>query len=313
MASPETCLICGYEEFEIRSGGSSREYVCLCQRCGSYSATHEFLLFHEDRNFESKMHLLSGLVREINEDGGSPNILYKNLNELLADSRIPKDDDTEAKAGKIINYLRRKSKHYGNAIGVHLHRDRSIAYAVNAEEFDALIGFLQDTGLITGDFMRGTTGRVVDAEAEFVLTAKGWKESRNDESRQQSEQAFIAIRFENDADPFIEAIEEAITEAGYKPMCIKEKHYPERVMDKALGEIRKSRFVVVDLTKNRCAVSFEAGFAYALGIETIPIFQKGEEKVEDFYVKHFKYLEYVDPADLKQRVLEAIKARVPKN
>lgn len=259
------------------------------------------------------MHLLSGLVREINEDGGEPDILYKNLEQLLADSRIPNDEDAEKKAEKLLKYLRRKSKHYGETVSIHLERDRSVAYAFNDNEFYALISLLNDAGLVEGNFMKIATsgGDIINSDADLTLTATGWKEGRQDDSRLKSEQGFIAIRFDDDADPFIAAIEEAITEAGYKHMCIKEKHYPERVMDKAIGEIRQSRFVVVDLTENRCAVSFEAGFAYALGIETISVCQKGH-RVEDFYAKHFKYVEYVDAADLKEKVLEAIKARVPK-
>ncbi len=311
---PKTCPVCGYERFSGQASGSSREYFCECDRCGQYYATTEFLLFGDAREYVDKKHLLSGLIREINEEGGIPKILYKDLPSLLSDSRIPKDDDAEKKARKILTYIRRKSRHYGHTVTLHLERDRAIAYAINDQEFDALLRLLEDSGLIEGGFLKTDTsaGEIIDSEGVLALTALGWKEGKTDESRLKSEQGFIAIRFDDDADPFITAIEEAITESGYKPMCIKEKHYPERVMDKAIGEIRNSRFLVVDLTKNRCAVSFEAGFAYALEIETISVCQKGE-KVEDFYAKHFKYVEYEDAADLKQKVLEAISARIPKD
>lgn len=313
-STPIICPICSYERFSINTSGSSREYSCECERCGKYSTTKDFLLFENATGYADKKHLLSGFIREINEEGNTPYIMQKDIESLLSDSRIPNDDDAEQKAKKILKYVRRQSKHYGYAVGLHLKRDRAIAYAVNDQEFDALIKLLLDGGLIEGGFprMSSFTGDIIEHQGQVVLTSQGWKEGKIDESRFQSDQAFIAIRFDDDANPFIAALEEAVRESGYKPMCIKEKHYPERVMDKAIGEIRNSRFVIVDLTKNRCAVSFEAGFAYALGIETISVCHK-DENVEDFYAKHFKYTEYENADDLKQKVIEAIKARIPQD
>src|SRR3972149_11187947 len=72
METPSNCPICGFGQFETRVGGSSREYTCNCNRCGNYYTTHEFLLFHHDRKYDGMWHKLSGLIREINEDGEVP-------------------------------------------------------------------------------------------------------------------------------------------------------------------------------------------------------------------------------------------------
>ncbi|MDD5041714.1 MAG: hypothetical protein PHX87_05045 [Candidatus Peribacteraceae bacterium] len=313
MSISGECPICAYKQATLTVRGSSLEFECVCKRCGRYFTTHEFVTSHDEK-YKGKWHLLSGLVREINEEGNAPDIMYKALGELFADSRIPQDDDVQGKARKILSYLKRHSQYYGSSVSLNLEEDISIGYAKNHLEFDALIRLLRDSNLLEGGFPKTSVdnGDYIDDEGVVTLTAEGWQVAKNENvERLRSLQGFIAIRFDDDADPYIEAIENAIRATGYQPQCIKEKHYPERVMDKAIGEIRRSRFIVVDLTQNRCAVSFESGFAYALGIECIPVWQKGTEKVEDFYSKHYKYIEYTDATDLQKQVEEAIRARIP--
>jgi len=313
MDLPKDCPICGHTGFSIHAAGSSREHVCECARCGKYFTTHDFLLFRHDEKYLGKWHMLSGLVREINEiNNNHPLVMYKELDELLEDSRIPKDDDIQAKSGKILRYLRDKSPNYGAKVELHLERDRSVAYAVDQNEFVALLRLLDDSGYINAEIISAmeNTGELVAPQVETSLTAQGWELARGlGQEVIDSQQGFIAIRFDDDADSFIEAIEKGIKNAGFEPECIKEKHYPERVMDKALGEIRRSKFVIVDLTKNRCAVSFEAGFAHALGIECIFFCQKDEE-VEDFYPKNYKYVKYKNEEDLQQKVEEVVRSRI---
>lgn len=178
----KSCPICGFAKFEMRTGGSSREHTCECERCGRYYTTHEFLLFHHDRNYAGKWHLLSGLIREMNEGGESPEIMYKELETWFADSRIPKDDDADSKAQKILKYLRHKSSHFGSDVSVYLQSDRSIAYARNDEEFDALMRLLRDKGYLTGGFSRTRVdqGDFIDEIGTVSLTHEGWQLAQRD-------------------------------------------------------------------------------------------------------------------------------------
>jgi nucleoside 2-deoxyribosyltransferase len=111
----------------------------------------------------------------------------------------------------------------------------------------------------------------------------------------------------------IVAIEGAIREAGFKSMCIRGEHFSERIMDKALGEIRTSRFIVVDLTGARGSVFFEAGFAHGLGIEAIYVFKDdgtGNNTSLEFYVKHYQCYKYKSTEELRSILVDAIRARM---
>jgi nucleoside 2-deoxyribosyltransferase len=70
-------------------------------------------------------------------------------------------------------------------------------------------------------------------------------------------------------DPWTKAIEPAISEAGYRPDRIDRIHHNNKIDDEIIAMIRKSRFVVADLTGNRGGVYFEAGFAIGLGTPVV--------------------------------------------
>ncbi|MES2223596.1 MAG: hypothetical protein V4469_01525 [Patescibacteria group bacterium] len=133
----------------------------------------------------------------------------------------------------------------------------------------------------------------------------------------KSNQIFIASWFDSSTDSSITAIEEGIREAGFEPRCIKDEHFSEPIMDKALGEIRKSRLVVVDLTGKRPSVFFEAGFAHGAEIETVYVYKKDEKSTTDlsleFYVKHYKCYSYSNTEELKEKVKDIITARIKSN
>ena len=66
-----------------------------------------------------------------------------------------------------------------------------------------------------------------------------------------------------------EGIKLAIEDAGYKPMRIDRKPDLDKIDDEIIGEIRRSLFLVADMTHGddgaRGGVYYEAGFAYGLG------------------------------------------------
>lgn len=83
-------------------------------------------------------------------------------------------------------------------------------------------------------------------------------------------------------------------------------------MDKALSEIRKSKFLVVDLTGSSPNVFFEIGFAFGLGKDIIFVYKDEKEKKLEFYVKHYQCYKYKEPAELVEIVKNAIDARISK-
>ena len=95
------------------------------------------------------------------------------------------------------------------------------------------------------------------------------------------------------------AIQRAVEAAGYVPIRVDEDEYTGGVMDKVISELRNSRFVVADFTRNRGGVYYEAGFAAGLGIPVIHLCNARclDDASDDrlhFDVQHLNFLTWED-------------------
>ncbi|MGZ9189558.1 MAG: hypothetical protein ACXW39_05830 [Nitrospira sp.] len=108
-------------------------------------------------------------------------------------------------------------------------------------------------------------------------------------------------------------IARAIEKAGYKPFRIDEEEHVDRVDDRIIAEIRRSRFVVADFTsepdKPRGGVYFEAGFAHGRGIPVIWTCREDMiDKQLHFDTRQFNHLVWSTSEDLCDRLKTRIEA-----
>jgi nucleoside 2-deoxyribosyltransferase len=301
------CPLCKSTSIEKVKEGPD-VYFIACNRCGEFLIARECLIFSDVREkIYSIGYLLSGLSRELYEIGEEkPFFQVKNLDDYLKHYLLPNKDSVEDKAKKFLQRIRERTTYYGQRIEIDYEKDYSLAYAQNIQEFWALLDLLGDSGLTKNDLPTGIGG--------VILTATGWDLTNKAKlSKNEGEQAFVAVWFDESMNESVRAIEEAIEESGHKSICIKNEHFSERIMDKALSEIRKSRFIVVDLTGDRNSVFFEAGFAFGLGIEAIYVYKITEAtkgSTLEFYVKHYKCYGYNNYQELKDTLITAIGARI---
>ena len=284
-------------------------YRIQCPRCGEYKISDECFRYLEHPYPDA--YLLSGLVRELNGLGvdQEPEFLTGEIENLKKSYPVPNPNDIEAKARKFLERVRERTGYFGQHITINYENDYPLAYAKNVSEFVALLEFLGEKNLVTTD-----TETSVDCLV--TLTANGWSLVGSLEvTNKGSQQGFVAAWFHESMNESITAAEEAIAESGYTPVCIKNEHFSEKIMDKALAEIRKSRFVVIDLTGARNSVFFEAGFAFGLNVETIYVYKDepgGTGLPPEFYVRHYQCYKYDTAAGLKELLKDAIAARMKK-
>lgn len=115
----------------------------------------------------------------------------------------------------------------------------------------------------------------------ILVTNKGLEYIEEKSSTVLSKQAFVAMWFNPDENVkackynmqkvYTQAIEPAISQSKdkYTAMKIDCKEHCNDINDEMIAEIRKSKFLIADLTGYRGGVYFEAGFAYGLGIPVI--------------------------------------------
>ncbi len=312
MSEIKKCPLCQYQKVEFTALSTYDEFRIKCPRCGEYLATEDFINFFDKEKLVEIGYVLSGLSRELIENKERLELNTKNTESLAKDYPVPNLSKLEEKANKFLERLKGKTTYFGEEVNFgNVDLIYPLAYAKNVREFKSLLQLLQEKKFINLDIINLKNNRLV-----VSLLADGWNLTNNLKSiNQESERGFIAIWFPEDGsmDQSITAIEEGIRESGYAPICIKDKYFSERIMDKALAEIRKSRFVIIDLTGNRNSVFFEAGFAHGLGIEAIYIYRDlPEETSLEFYVKHYQCYKYNDHNELKDLIKNAIMARIGK-
>jgi len=158
----------------------------------------------------------------------------------------------------------------------------------------------------------------------LVLTFEGHSRLEDlQKPKTDSKKGFMAMWFDPSMDQAWEkGFEPGIRDAGYEPVRIDEKQHINKIEDEIIAEIRRSRFVVADLTHGdkgvRGGVYYEAGFARGLGIPVIFTCRKNEkkeDKEEDkvkqevhFDVDHYNRIIWENPEDLRSKLARRISA-----
>lgn len=277
-----------------------------CKRCGIFIISKRCLDFEDINNIiKANSAKFSGLARLVWETNKTPIIFSpkKIIENLLNDPSIPPDEDINKKADLLLSGIKRKNGIFGNPVTLNFQESYSLAFAKNMPELVALLEFLEQSNYL--NIISKTSDDCI-----VKITAQGWNILRDKEYSSELKQAFIAIKAEG-TEKYIDVIKEAIRDADYNPMCIMKEIFPERIMDKAISEIKRSKFIIVDLTDQRPAVLYEAGFAHALGLDVIFICNKGQKETPlEFYSKHYQISYYENEKDLKEILVDIIRARI---
>src|SRR5439155_24797213 len=95
-------------------------------------------------------------------------------------------------------------------------------------------------------------------------------------------------------------------------LAVDEKRHEELIDSEIIAGIRRSRFVVVDYTRQSRGAYFEAGYALGLGLKIVRTCAKVEEKEIHFDQSHYNILFWTIDAlaeftkELTNRIIEAV-------
>jgi hypothetical protein len=115
--------------------------------------------------------------------------------------------------------------------------------------------------------------------------------------------AFIAMPMDKDDHQLVdvlEAIQESASSCEIKAERVDEVETNDRITDRILESIAKAEFVIVDLTKERPNVFFEAGFAHGIG--KIPIYLARHGTPIHFDLKDYPIIDFRNMRELKDKL-----------
>ena len=186
------------------------------------------------------------------------------------------------------------------------------------DEVYSLLESLEDQNLIASP----TEGTRVKVRCK--LTAKGHAHLANLGNRiKESTQAFVAMWFDSSLDDaFNNGIKPGIEQCGYSAVRIDQTEPLDKLDDEILAEIRKSKFVVVDLTEGevvkeadgtikggtRGSVYYEAGFAHGLEIPVIFTCCKNSPGKVHFDIRQYSCIYWNSTEELQERLARRIRA-----
>lgn len=245
----------------------------VCMFCGNVTVHNSFV----SENYGPVLHILSGWTRERTEKGKKPLPILSNdappNTEGIAVQAILKLPSIPSSIGqqiiKLLTAIQRKSKYFGEEI--------------NLSGMDYILAYLEhltETQLYNPPFLKllqqvidlGWLKSAVSKNSCYELTVKGlWEIEKAKQVTPESVDCFIAMKFGDDFldKAFKQAISPAISDAGYRPVQMAYLEHNNAIMDEMIACIRKSRFMVADLTYQNQNVYFEAGFAQGMGIPVI--------------------------------------------
>lgn len=154
------------------------------------------------------------------------------------------------------------------------------------------------------------------------LTPEGYSYLASlDAANVDSSQAFIAMWFDASLDDaYKHGFEQAVNDAGYRPVRIDRVEHINKIDDEIIAAIRRSRFLVADFTCGvvehegraigvaRGGVYFEAGFAQGLNIPVIWTCRKGIIEHVHFDTRQFNHIVWSDPEDVYSQLKNRIEA-----
>lgn len=188
------------------------------------------------------------------------------------------------------------------------------------EDLHYLLKFLENQGLISlppSSFQSGYLARILTISGHTYLAELGNR-------TMDSKQAFVAMWFnEETEDSYYKGIKPGIEESGYTPRRIDKKEHLNKIDDEIIAEIRRSKFLVVDLTEGepvtrkdattiggtRGSVYYEAGFAHGLDIPVIYTCRGDLHHRVHFDIRQYACILWDNPEDLRARLSKRISAR----
>jgi hypothetical protein len=272
MADPVKCPVCSQKAFlaELYRGGGRK---LNCVRCGLFEigdiSAHQISVWSPRQRAN-----LTGWIRE-NKDC---KILSPDL-KVLASLRTPTVGE---KVEKLLIFLASEFPNPGEQIATNIFfsvqefNDSSVERPKVFIDAEKLVGVswaldLGELEFLVYDYLIAEKHFLASvAESNLRITPQGW--SQIDSVRRgnsASKNGFIAMWFNESVDIVLTAINAAIRDAGYNPLRVDKTEHNNKIDDEIIAGIRRSKFLVADLTSHRPNVYYEAGFAMGIGLPVI--------------------------------------------
>ena len=218
----------------------------------------------------------------------------------------------EEKLNNVLQYISKLTQYDGQAISIYF--NSSIVkpevwrkyYFQNAEEFRFYLENLRSQGLISYDV---SSGDLLDLKIQLPGLTTLLKINERNNSRY----CFVAMSFDDTLKHvYSEAILPALNETGFLPFILSDRYVKSEktINDEIIAGLKAARFTIAEFTQHRQGVYFEAGFALGRGQDVIYVCSKSDIVEAHFDTRNFQHIVWSTTEDLKQQLINRIKATI---
>ena len=308
----EICPVC--LQTAEQSGLDDEDVATVdCPQCGLFRVT-----------FEAKQELLGERVLGDKYSRARANIsgwLNQNRDFLLETDTIDAlallpTPDVLTRVDRVMAALEKDTTFIGQKADLKVRRYMGVSCSINPDELVSLLIYLQEKGWIKTQL--SSVGEPVgDTLWGINMTPAGW--IHLDENRRTlaaSSQGFVAMWFDKALDDaYLKGFQPAIHSAGYDPVRMDRIEHLDMIDDRTIAEIRRSRFLVADLTGHSGGVYYEAGFATGLALPVIWTCREDDRKGLHFDIRQYNCIFWDTPDTLRDKLrhrIESVLGRGPR-
>jgi hypothetical protein len=255
---------------------------------------------------------LSIYTRECMESGREPELLDRSdLGLVVGLAETYAAEPIASKPERLLRLVEKRTTFPGSPASMRPELDYPAVRAVEPEEVLYYLRSLVKENLVecSDPDLKAMEAGDRHATLNVTLTLSGSERLRRVGTG--SRIAFVAMSFDPSLNSALsDGIAAAISDAKYEPLRVDKVHHNEKICDRIVVDIRRSRFVVADVTMQRQGVYFEAGFAMALGLPVIWCCRKDDLNHVHFDTRQYNHIVWEQPADLRQQLLDRILATI---
>ena len=317
------CLIwpgCGEDAQEIPIGTR----VMSERAGGGYVVVQEVAPFiQQELDDPSRARLTTWLIDQRQQTGDHPVINRDVLEHVKSKRPLP----VAERADRILKFLADRSEIIGfqvfigegdwNNVGEFVvspnsksvHNVLALSESTHWDEVRFLINYLESQGWI----VRSQVAPEYVQCIQCIVTVVGHSRVAKLYSRVASAQAFVAMWFDHSmTEAYENGFVPAIRDAGYDPFIINRADFLDKIDDRIIAEIRRSKFLVADFTHGhngaRGSVYYEAGFAQGLGLPVIFTCHANFITKLHFDTNHYPHIKWTDTETLRKQLYDRIRA-----
>jgi len=315
----DRCKICKSGKIKSKINPENDSSFVSCPNCGHYIIS-ETALECDLNQPQELLNIFSGYILNHSSKKNRFQILSKTFEDMPTLIEPYNNLSGIDKSNLIINYLAENSKQMGDTLQINLIHSFSRFYCRGLPEFVTILGYLYNkkyihySGELSVQQLQSVANMNNDYLADISLSFEGWnKYEELLRPNQDKKQVFIAMNFDKEYDTLYEkAIAPACSSCGYIPYRIDKTEHNEKICNKIIAEIKKSRFLIADFTGQKQGVYYEAGFAEGIGLDVIRCCKKEEIDNNDlhFDTRQYNHIPWETIDELKNKLIDRIQATI---